>query len=147
MFQIQSSSSSLQLVSPKELHLSSSSASRLVLKHNTELHSNNLTVVSGEGMELFSVGQETGVRIGTGRLVSDTATLGSALQTPAIQSRAGQSLSIQSPTRYYHATLALGILILINHLVLVSQTQICLSKCQNKLIHPGGFVGLWNIYL
>ena len=71
-----------------------------MLKHNAEVHSGNLTVVNMEGVELFNVGQERGVRIGTGRLVADTATLGSALQTPALQSGAGQSLNIQSPTRY-----------------------------------------------
>eukprot|EP00092_Neocalanus_flemingeri_P009738 GFUD01010489.1.p1 GENE.GFUD01010489.1~~GFUD01010489.1.p1 ORF type:complete len:265 (+),score=76.96 GFUD01010489.1:37-831(+) len=93
---ISTTAPSLHLSSPRHVHLSSS-ASRLVLKHNTELHSSNLTVTSTEGVEVFSVGQE-GVRLGTGRVVSHTATLGSALQCPVVQSAAGQSLSIQSPT-------------------------------------------------
>ena len=99
-FQISTSAPPLHLVSPRHVELSSSS-SRLVLKHNTEIAGHSLTVTSTEGVEVFSVGQE-GVRLGTGRVVSHTATLGSAIQTPVVQSKAGHSLTIQSPTRYIH---------------------------------------------
>jgi len=93
---ISTSSSSLKLNSPRHIALSSSS-SRLDLKANAEIHSSNMSVVNGEGVEVFGVG-EHGVRLGLGRVVAQTARLGTALQAGVVQARAGQSLSIQSPT-------------------------------------------------
>ena len=58
-----------------------------------------MSVVNGEGVEVFGVG-EGGVRLGLGRVVAQTASLGTALQAGVVQARAGHPLSIQSPTRY-----------------------------------------------
>ena len=58
-----------------------------------------MSVVNADGVEVFSVGED-GVRLGLGRVVAHTASLGTALQAGMVQSRAGQALSIQAPTRY-----------------------------------------------
>ena len=58
-----------------------------------------MSVVNDDGVVVFSVGED-GVRLGLGRVVAHTASLGTALQAGMVQSRAGQALSIQAPTRY-----------------------------------------------
>ena len=58
-----------------------------------------MSVVNDDGVVVFSVGED-GVRLGLSRVVAQTASLGTALQAGMVESRAGQALSIQAPTRY-----------------------------------------------
>ena len=58
-----------------------------------------MSVVNDDGVEVFSVGED-GVRLGLSRVEAHTASLGNALQAGMVQSRAGQALSVQAPTRY-----------------------------------------------
>ena len=64
-----------------------------------------MSVVNADGVEVFSAGED-GVRLGLGRVVAHTASLGTALQAGMVQSRAGQALSIQAPTRYGMGSMA-----------------------------------------
>ena len=72
--------------------------SQFELKNNAEIHSKELSVVSGDGSELLRVSRD-GIILGTTRLTAPTASIGDSLQTENILSPAGKSLSIEAPTR------------------------------------------------